>query len=65
MNHGFAFKKECKIRDIIIGNKLKCEFNPIDIKRILKGLKPYSDIKLDDEINIKIENGIVKENEKI
>ena len=44
-----AFKKECKIRDIIIGNKLKCEFNRSDIKRILNGLKPYADIKIDDK----------------
>ena len=44
-----AFKKECKIRDVIIGNKLKCEFNHEDIKRILNGLTPYADIKIEDK----------------
>ena len=60
----FAFKKECKIRDIIIGNKLKCEFNNIDIKRILNGLKPWADIKID---GIEIENNLdnIKDNNKI
>ena len=44
-----AFKRECKMRDILIGNKLKCEFNHEDIKRILNGLTPYADIKIDDK----------------
>jgi hypothetical protein len=57
INNKYAFNKDCKIRDIIIGNKLKCEFTPVDIKRILNGLKPWADIKLDDEvININIDN---------
>ena len=54
--NGTAYKKECKIRDIILGNKLKCEFSPVDIKRILNGLKPWVDIKLDEEINVDIGN---------
>ena len=44
-----AFKRECKMRDILIGNKLKCEFNHEDIKRILNGLTPYADIKIDEK----------------
>ena len=56
LNNKFAFKKECRMRDIIIGNKLKCEFSPIDIKRILNGLKPWSDIKLDEERDFNFDN---------
>jgi hypothetical protein len=50
-NNGTAYKRECKIRDMILGNKLKCEFSPVDVKRILNGLKPWVDIKLDEEID--------------
>ena len=46
-----AFERDCKIRDIIIGHKLRCEFSPVDIKRILNGLKPFVDVKLDEENN--------------
>lgn len=46
-----AFERDCKIRDIIIGHKLRCEFSPIDIKRVLNGLKPFVDVKLDEENN--------------
>ena len=38
-----VFMRECRIRDIIIANKLKCEFSPKDIKRILNGQKPWND----------------------
>lgn len=38
-----VFNRECRIRDIIITNKLKCEFSPKDIKRILNGQKPWND----------------------
>ena len=55
-NNGSSFKKECRIRDVIIGQKLKFEFNPVDVKRILNGLKPYADIKSDEEIDKNIEN---------
>lgn len=56
MTNKFAYNKESRIRDIIIGNKLKCEFTPIDIKRILNGLKPWVDIKLDQEIDSNIDS---------
>jgi hypothetical protein len=46
-----AFERDCKIRDIIIWHKLRCEFSPVDIKRILNGLKPFVDVKLDEENN--------------
>ena len=55
-NNSTAYKKECKVRDIILGNKLKCEFSPIDIKRILNGLKPWVDIKLDEEVDLNFDN---------
>ena len=38
-----VFNRECRIRDIIISNKLRCEFSPQDIKRILNGQKPWND----------------------
>ena len=53
INNKYAYKKESKTRDIIIGNKLKCEFTSEDIKRILNGLKPYADIQ---EIDIDFDN---------
>ena len=58
-----AFERDCKIRDIIIGHKLRCEFSPVDIKRILNGLKPFSDVKLDEENNAIFD--AFKENERI
>ena len=48
MTNKMAFMRECRIRDIILTNKLKCEFSPSDIKRLLNGLKPWEDCeKLD------------------
>ena len=45
ITHKEAFLHECKKRDILISNKLKCEFdNYEDIKRILNGKKPLKDI---------------------
>ena len=38
-----VFMRECRIRDIILTNKLKCEFSPKDIKRVLNGQKPWND----------------------
>ena len=64
INYGNFFKKECKIRDILIGNKLKCEFTPIDIKRILNGLKPYADINLEGENDNTIEINQLNDNMK-
>ena len=49
LTNALAFKKESKIRDIVIGRKLKCEFSPADIKRVLNGLKPWVDCNLDKE----------------
>ena len=46
-----SFERDCKIRDIIIGHKLRCEFSPVDIKKILNGLRPFADVKLDEENN--------------
>lgn len=43
MTNKIAFLRECRIRDIILTNKLKCEFSPNDIKRVLNGLKPWKD----------------------
>lgn len=60
ISNKFAYKKESKIRDIIIGHKLRCEFSPVDIKRILNGLKPWVDIKSDEENYNKIHN--IKDN---
>ena len=40
---------ECRNRDIIIANKLKCEFSPTDIKRVLNGQKPWNDCESLDE----------------
>ena len=43
MTNKKAFLRECRIRDIILTNKLRCEFSPKDIKRVLNGLKPWND----------------------
>ena len=54
MTNKMAFMRECRIRDIIITNKLKCEFSPSDIKRLLNGLKPWNDCeKLDKKFLLK------------
>ena len=49
------YLRESKIRDIIISKKLKCEFNPIDIKRVLNGKKPWKNIKDDKSQNLEKE----------
>ena len=59
--NGFWYKNEDKIRDKIIATKLKYEFNPVDIKRILNGLKPWAEIKSEEGNNINIDNS--KENQ--
>jgi hypothetical protein len=54
MTNKKAFLRECRIRDIILTNKLKCEFSPKDIKRVLNGLKPWNDCeKLDKKFLMK------------
>ena len=40
MNHKLNYLHESRIRDIIIARKLKHEFDPDDINRILNGKKP-------------------------
>ena len=39
------YEKESKIRDMLIGNKLKCEYNKDDIERVLNGISPWKSIK--------------------
>ena len=54
MTNKMAFMRDCRIRDIILTNKLKCEFSPSDIKRLLNGLKPWEDCqKLDKKFLMK------------
>ena len=54
MTNKLAFLRECRIRDIILTNKLKCEFSQSDIKRLLAGLKPWNDCeKLDKKFLLK------------
>ena len=56
-NNKKAYKKQCKVRDILIMNKLKKNsYDEVDSKRILNGLKPWVYIKYDEkkEINLDI-----------
>ena len=49
-----AFLRDCRIRDIILTNKLKCEFSISDIRRVLHGQKAWGDcIKCDRRFNKK------------
>ena len=49
-----AFLRDCRIRDIILTNKLKCEFSVSDIRRVLHGQKAWGDcIKCDRRFNNK------------
>jgi len=43
------FNRECRIRDIILTNKLKCEFSPSDIKRVLNGQKTWNECQRCDK----------------
>ena len=68
ITNALAFKKESKIRDVVLGRQLKCEFSPVDVKRILNGLKPWVDCNLDKEEkvinkddNVFKDNNIIKE----
>ena len=57
-----GFLRTCRINDIILVSKLKCEFSPRDAKRILNGIKPWDDCKKLDEkfIEKNIPNKITK-----
>jgi hypothetical protein len=44
MTNKIAYLIESKKRDILISNKLKCEFDDDDIKRIINGKKPFKDL---------------------
>ena len=45
-----AYLRKCRINDIILVSKLKCEFSPRDVKRVLNGIKPWNDCqKLDQK----------------
>ena len=46
MTNKIAYLIESKKRDILISNKLKCEFDDEDIKRIINGKKPFKDLFL-------------------
>ena len=48
MTNKIAYLIESKKRDIIISNKLKCEFDDDDIKRIINGKKPFKDLFLNE-----------------
>ena len=65
LNNVIAYKKQCKMRDILIGNKLKNEYDEIDTKRILRGLKPWVFINADDKKRINLDTLKQKFNEDI
>ena len=65
MNNREAYKKQCKIRDILIGNKLKNTYDEIDSKRILNGLKPWVYINADEKKKIDLDKLKQKFNEDI
>ena len=44
MTNKLVYLHDCRIRDILISNKLKFEFNKDDIKRILNGQKPWKEL---------------------
>ena len=60
-----AYKKQCRIKDILIGNKLKSTYDPVDTKRILNGLKPWIYIRSDEKKEIKLDILKQKLNEDI
>ena len=55
LSNKYKYKKQSKIRDILIGNKLKKTYDEIDTKRILNGLKPWVLIKADEKKEIDID----------
>lgn len=44
-----AYLRKCRINDIILVSKLKCEFSPKDVKRVLNGIKPWDDCRKLDQ----------------
>ena len=44
-----VYLHECRIRDVLIGNKLKFDFSNDDIKRILNGQKPWTELEGNNE----------------
>ena len=44
-----GYLRNCRINDIILVSKLKCEFSPNDVKRVLNGIKPWDDCKKLDQ----------------
>lgn len=57
-----GYLRNCRINDIILVSKLKCEFSPKDVKRVLNGIKPWDDCRkldqnfLDKNLPLKVEN---------
>ena len=62
-NNKFAYKHESRLRDLMIANKLKCEFNEIDIQRILNGKKPWKDCGLNKANCNIVDNKNIKQND--
>ena len=51
MTNKKVYLHECRIRDILIANKLKFDFSKDDIKRILNGQKPWTELEGNNEDN--------------
>lgn len=51
MTNKKIYLHECRIRDILISNKLKFDYNKEDIKRILNGQKPWKELNLNNKDN--------------
>ena len=65
LNNREAYKRQCKITDILIRNKLKNTYDETDSRRILNGLKPWIYIKLDEKKKIDLDRLKQKFNENI
>ena len=55
MTHKMAYLTESRIRDIILSKTLKCEYDSVDIKRILNGKKPWKLYEVNKDIKNKTE----------
>lgn len=53
MTHKMAYLTESRIRDIILSKTLKCEYDSVDIKRVLNGKKPWKLYEDDKDIKNK------------
>ena len=67
-NNKYVYEHESRLRDLMIANKLKCEFDETDIQRILNGKKPWKDCGLNksgysSEDNEKAKQNDLKEKE--